>query len=116
MKKIHKNIGSRIREVRKEKKLTQVEFAELFDITQDKLSKYETGMVCAPIELLLKISEKFKISLNWLLKGKGDKYTPKEQKLDEDIYTIAKKMQTLKEKKPEYFLNLKDSISPWLKE
>ncbi len=116
MKEIHKNVGEKIRKIRKENNLTQTEFAKLFGITQDKLSKYETGLVGVPIEVLLKISEKFKISLNWLLKGKGGKYIGKEQRLDEDIYIIAKKLQTLKERKPKYFSNLKDSILPWLKE
>lgn len=116
MKKIHKNIGRRIREIRKEKNLTQSEFAKMFDITQDRLSKYETGVIGIPVEILLKISKKFNISLDWLLTGKGKKFLGKEQGLDEDIYEIAKKMQILKEKEPGYFSNLKKSISPWLKE
>ncbi len=115
MKKSHKNIGERIREIRKERKISQIEFSKTLGITQDKLSKYENGRIKPPIELLLSISEKFNISLNWLLMGKGDKYLKKEEEIDEEIYKIAKDLQVLKERNADYFNKVKNSILPWLK-
>jgi len=115
MKKNHKKIGERIREIRKGKGLTQIEFSKILGITQDKLSKYENGKVKVPIEILLKISEEFNISLDWLLKGKGPKICEKIFKFDEEIYTIAQNLQILKEDSPEWFEKVKKTISPWLK-
>jgi transcriptional regulator with XRE-family HTH domain len=116
MKKNHRKIGERIREIRKEKGLTQIEFSKILGITQDKLSKYETGKVGVPIEIILKISDEFKISLDWLLKGKGPKISKKTYKFDEEIYKIAQNLQILKEDSPEWYEKVKKTISPWLKE
>jgi transcriptional regulator with XRE-family HTH domain len=116
MKKNHRKIGERIREIRKEKGLTQIEFSKILGITQDKLSKYENGRVGVPIEIILKISDEFKISLDWLLKGKGPKISKKTYEFDEEIYKIAQNLQILKEDSPEWYEKVKKTISPWLKE
>jgi transcriptional regulator with XRE-family HTH domain len=116
MKKNHRKIGERIREIRKEKGLTQIEFSKILGITQDKLSKYETGRVGVPIEIILKISDEFKISLDWLLKGKGPKISKKTYEFDEEIYKIAQNLQILKEDSPEWYEKVKKTISAWLKE
>lgn len=115
MKKNHKNIGKRIREIRKEMKMSQIEFSKILKITQDKLSKYENGRIRPPIEIILSISKIFNISLNWLLMGKGDKYLKKEEEFDEEIYKMAKNLQVLKEKDADYFDKIKNTILPWLK-
>jgi len=107
MKKNHKRIGERIREIRKEKEFTQIEFSKILGITQDKLSKYENGKVGVPIEILLKISDEFKISLNWLLKGKGPKYYEKIDEFDDEIYKIAQNLQILKEDSPDWYEKVK---------
>jgi transcriptional regulator with XRE-family HTH domain len=116
MKKNHRKIGERIREIRKEKGLTQIEFSKILGITQDKLSKYENGRVGVPIEIILRISDEFKISLDWLLKGKGPKISKKTYEFDEEIYKIAQNLQILKEDSPEWYEKVKKTISPWLKE
>lgn len=115
MKKSHKNIGERIKEVRKEMKMSQVEFSKILGITQDKLSKYENEKIKPPIKVLLEISRNFNVSLNWLLMGRGDKYLKKEEKFDEEIYKMAESLQILKEKDAEYFNKIKNIILPWLK-
>ena len=63
-----KAIGRRIRQVRGFD-LTQQAFAEQLGISQSQLSKYEGGLISPPAEVLLRIKEKFKVSVDWLLTG-----------------------------------------------
>jgi len=64
-----KEIGLRIREVRKSLKKNQTEFAREVEINQAALSKYELGQREIPAVLLIDIAMTFNISLNWLLLG-----------------------------------------------
>lgn len=50
--------GNEIRKARKEKKLTQTEFAEQCGFKQDEQSNYENGKRLPNIERLLLIAEK----------------------------------------------------------
>jgi transcriptional regulator with XRE-family HTH domain len=63
-----KAIGRRIRQVRGFD-LTQGAFAEQLGVSQSQLSKYERGLIYPPAEVLLRIKEKFKVSVDWLLTG-----------------------------------------------
>lgn len=63
-----KAIGRRIRQVRGFD-LTQEDFAEELGISQSQLSKYERGLISPPAEVLVRIKEKFKVSVDWLLTG-----------------------------------------------
>ena len=63
-----KGIGRRIRQVRGFD-LTQEAFAVQLGISQSQLSKYERGLISPPAEVLLRIKEKFKVSVDWLLTG-----------------------------------------------
>jgi transcriptional regulator with XRE-family HTH domain len=56
----YKSVGGRLAELRGT--LSQTEFADKFQITQANLSKYETGSVKAPLDLLFKISMEYKRS------------------------------------------------------
>lgn len=62
------HIGKNIRKIRISKKLTQTEFAELFDLKRTAVGSYEEGRAEPKIETMVKISEYFKISLDQLLK------------------------------------------------
>lgn len=62
-------IGERIKQVRKERKISQVDFAKELGITQAYVSKLEKGSE-NPSDMLLKfISFRFGVSYNWLKTG-----------------------------------------------
>ncbi len=61
-------IGKNIRKIRISKKLTQTEFAELFNLKRTAVGSYEEGRAEPKIETLIKISDYYKISLDLLLK------------------------------------------------
>lgn len=59
--------NERLKEIRKQKNMNQKEFAELFGVNQKMISNYETGRNEPSIELLIKIADYFKISIDYLV-------------------------------------------------
>ncbi len=67
-----KDIGSRLKEIRKELRFqNQEEFASILGITQTQISKYESGTNSLPDTVRAKIYE-LGYSLDWLLSGEGE--------------------------------------------
>ena len=66
-----KNVGRRIRELRGFH-ITQKEFAERIGVSQGHLSYMERGEKEIGAEILLKISQEFGKSIEWLLTGEGN--------------------------------------------
>ncbi len=64
-----KKVGGFIAELRKEKGLTQLQLAELLNVTDKAISRWETGKGYPDIELLQKIAEVLEVNLNELLNG-----------------------------------------------
>lgn len=60
--------GKNIRKIRIAKKMTQTEFAELFDLKRTALGSYEEGRAEAKIDTIIKIADHFKLSLDQLLR------------------------------------------------
>ena len=61
-------IGKNIRKIRISKKMTQTEFAELFDLKRTAVGSYEEGRAEPKIDTLIKIADYFKLSLDQLLR------------------------------------------------
>lgn len=66
-----KSIGRRIRQLRGFD-VTQDEFAKKLGISQSQLSKYERGTVAPPADVLIRIKEQLRVSIDWLLTGDPD--------------------------------------------
>jgi len=60
--------GKNIRKIRIAKKMTQTEFADLFDLKRTALGSYEEGRAEAKIDTIIKIADYFKLSLDQLLR------------------------------------------------
>ena len=60
-------IGDRIKERRKELRLTQKELGKQIQVTQKQISKYENNESKPPIDQLQKLSEILDVSTDWLL-------------------------------------------------
>lgn len=65
MKKLSESIGKKIKALRKTKKLTQEEFAELLGIKRSSVSNYEIGRRAPHIKELQRISEKLGVPLDY---------------------------------------------------
>lgn len=68
------NFGLILKQLRTEKGLTQNELAKILDVSKSNISKYEAGSVEPNISILMRISEYFEKSVDYLL-GKSDAST-----------------------------------------
>ena len=66
-----KSLGRRIRQLRGFE-ITQAEFARMLGVSQSQLSKYERGVVAPPADVLIRIKEQFRVSIDWLLTGDSE--------------------------------------------
>lgn len=60
-------IGEYIKELRKNKKLTQQQLADFVGISQNSIQRYETGKRIPPLDVLTKIAEALNITLDNIL-------------------------------------------------
>ena len=63
---IKETIGTRIRELREKKRLTQPELAEIIEIKRPSITAYESGNQLPPVDTLIKIADNFNVSLDFL--------------------------------------------------
>jgi len=63
-----KVVGRRLRQLRGFD-VTQADFARKLGISQSQLSKYERGVAAPPADVLIRLKEMLRISLDWLLTG-----------------------------------------------
>jgi transcriptional regulator with XRE-family HTH domain len=66
-----KSLGRRIRQLRGFE-VTQDECAKKLGISQSQLSKYERGVAVPPADVLIRIKEQFRVSIDWLLTGASE--------------------------------------------
>lgn len=61
------NFGVKLKELRTEKKLTQLQMAEILETSKSNISKYEAGSVEPNLDTLLKISNFFGVPVDYIL-------------------------------------------------
>ena len=59
-----------LREIRKKRKLNQLKVAMDLSISREALSHYETGKRSPDIEMLVRFSKYFNVSIDYLIFGK----------------------------------------------
>ena len=78
-----KSFATRLRALRKEKELTQLELADQFNISKSSISMYEARSRMPEYETLEAIADYFKVNLDYLV-GKSD-----IRNYSEDLYNLA---------------------------
>lgn len=78
-------MNERIKEIRKEQKLTQQEFAKRINIKQATISGIERGNWGITERVIKDICQEFNVNEDWLRYGTGPKYI--EQSEDEELAT-----------------------------
>ncbi len=68
----------RLKELRKKKKLTQLRLALELNMTQNTISRYETGKVEADYKTLILFADYFNVSVDYLLERTDDPTPPKK--------------------------------------
>ncbi|USK43760.1 helix-turn-helix domain-containing protein [Cytobacillus oceanisediminis] len=73
--------GERLRELRKEKKLTSKQFGEKFKLAESTISGYETGARKPDIELVKAFANFFDVTTDYLL-GESSEKKPRKDKIN----------------------------------
>ena len=73
-------VGNFIKELRKERNLTQEQFAEKFYVSRRTVSRWETGNNMPDLDILIKMSDFFDIDLREILDGER-----KNEKMNEEV-------------------------------
>jgi transcriptional regulator with XRE-family HTH domain len=78
-------IGEFLRELRKEKGLTQEQFAEQFNISRRSVSRWETGSNMPDVGLLIEIADFFEVDIREIIDGER-----KSENMDKEKETLKK--------------------------
>lgn len=89
-----KETASRIRDLRKVHRYTQEQAAELLEIDRRSLSNIEIGAKGCSLDLFIRISNGFNVSLDFLLLGNRVENTVLKEELD----MVIKQLSALKER------------------
>lgn len=88
-----KDVGKRIKVLRKERRLTQEKLSESLGFEASTICKFETGSQNLSIEYAFLIADYFGVTINYLLCGDqliDDEVTEKYKKISEDRKILAK--------------------------
>ena len=82
-----KRIGSFLRELRKERGITQEDLAERLNVSSRTISRWETGSNMPDISLLIEIADFFDVSIPEIINGER-----KSEKMNEEVKEVAEKL------------------------
>lgn len=87
-------VGRKIRELRKEHKLTQVELSARLGIQQSDLSRMEQGEYRVSLDTLFRILAEFQMSIGEFFEGVAqDSITPRDMRLVQDFRSLPQDAQ-----------------------
>ena len=95
--------GQRIKAFRRTRGLSQTELAQRIGISQRALSDYEMAICRLPAEVLLKLSQAFRVSIYELTNGK--KTAPASPKNGRQVRAVVEKLESLPPKKQREAIN-----------
>lgn len=89
--------GQRLKDLRREKKLTQQDIADVLGIEKSNISRFESGKQSLSSENIIKTAKYFDVSVDYIL-GISDYKTinkKKEEQIPKDVVKLIKKINTL---------------------
>lgn len=89
--KIPQELKDRIAFLRKEKKLTQAQLAEKLGISAQAVSKWESGLSCPDIMILVPLSNIFGVSTDYLLSGKLEQKEAEKKDECNELFEVEEK-------------------------
>lgn len=85
--------GNFLRELRKEKNLTQEQLADVFNVSARTVSRWETGSNMPDISILVEIADYYQLDVREILNGERNKELPSESSAVKDVAEYADKEQ-----------------------
>lgn len=76
---LKKEIGAKLRQLRKRLGLTQAEMVSHFNVGRANYSRIEKGEVFPNVAILFTLKKEFNVSLDWLIGGEGEMLTLTEE-------------------------------------
>ena len=92
-----KKIGKFLKELRKEKGITQEEFAEMLNVSGRTVSRWETGTNMPDISLLVDIAEIFDVSIPEIINGER-KSEIMEKEVKETVLSLSDYAEAINKK------------------
>lgn len=83
-----KKIGVLLKELRKEKQITQAELAEALGVSNRSISRWENGMTMPDFDLMIEIADFYHVELREILEGER-KADRKDAKKKEELLLVA---------------------------
>ncbi len=102
-------IGEKIKKLRIEHNLTQIELAEKIESQQPQVNRWESGKKFPSLPMLIKISKLFNISLDTLVMDEKDLQTLKIK--DKTLLSKIKEIENLNENEKEIVINMIHTLS-----
>ena len=111
----------RLKQIRKDKKLTQREFAELLGTKRDAYASYETGRVTPALSFVKLVCSKFNVNEEWLLNGTKPIYISNSENISllekiSDEYNLDNFQKKLIQKYLELTVQQKNAVKEFLSE
>lgn len=97
------NTGVRLKQVRKELKLKQIDFAKEIGVKGSAISQMENGHIKPSLDTLFLLTKKYGVNLHWLLTGNGEMYTTV---VDRKLSDTAKSFSKIKDFLTEELMNI----------
>lgn len=96
--------SERLKELRKKKGMTQIQFAEVFNISSGTIAMWETGKRKPDLETIKNIAEFFDVSVDYLIGNKQEKEPEGETpfELTQDEYEVLQLFRKATSKEREY--------------
>lgn len=91
------SLGSRLKQARDEKGLTQKELANLSGLYQAQICRYERGDCTPPSDVLKRLANALEVSSAYLIEGTGED-AAEEQIYDRVLLRQFKKIEQMQEK------------------
>ena len=85
--------GNFLRELRKEKNLTQEQLADVFNVSARTVSRWETGSNMPDISILVEIADYYQLDVREILNGERSKELPADTSALKDVAEYADKEQ-----------------------
>jgi transcriptional regulator with XRE-family HTH domain len=103
-----RQLGTRIAALRKDQGMTQVQLAELLDLTQQMIASYEVGRRRVPVSLLPQIASTLAVSLEDLI-GKKDAQPPRRGPAPK-LQLQIERIQQLPRAKQRFVIEMLDTV------
>lgn len=88
--------GERVKQIRKEKKLTLERFGEKVGVTKQTISRIENGINALTEQMILSICREFNVNEEWLRAGKGDMFA--EVPAEDEYFKAATQISKSRDK------------------